>query len=168
MIAFASNSIFCRLALASDAIAPDTFTAVRLFSGMLMLLPIILFENKLTGKLLKLHNSEHKLLTFNLYNLWQPLMLFGYAIFFSLAYVQLDTGVGALILFSNGSDRDDVILSFSGEPGHSIRNTWLYNIVGRVGLSFISRSYRTTIERNYIDGVIRNLLGGLFAFGTKS
>jgi len=43
MLAFAGNSILCRLALEQGSIDPASFTSVRLFSGALML-SILLFS----------------------------------------------------------------------------------------------------------------------------
>lgn len=84
LIAFAANSVFCRLALRSGDIDPDSFTAIRLLGGALALLPLCL-------KPLKSRSSS---------GTWRGgLYLFVYAYLFSLAYVQLDAGVGALILF---------------------------------------------------------------------
>jgi len=40
--AFAANSIFCRLALRSGEIDPDSFTAIRLLGGSIFLLPFCL------------------------------------------------------------------------------------------------------------------------------
>ena len=37
LVAFAANSIFCRLALKSAAIDPESFTAIRLIGGALFL-----------------------------------------------------------------------------------------------------------------------------------
>ena len=82
MLAFAGNSILCRMALAGGAIDPWSFTALRLASGALVLLPFLRGERDATG--------------------WNPrsaLALFVYALGFSLAYVSLETGVGALLLF---------------------------------------------------------------------
>ncbi|MDD0841333.1 DMT family transporter [Pseudomonas sp. Gutcm_11s] len=84
LIAFAANSVFCRLALRSGDIDPDSFTAIRLLGGALVLLPLCL-------KPLKSGASR---------GTWRGgFYLFVYAYLFSLAYVQLDAGVGALILF---------------------------------------------------------------------
>lgn len=99
MIAFAANSILCRLALSTNAIGPVEFTAIRLASGILMLLPIILFRQPLKQISFIRNDDNRELLHIKLKNFYQSLSLFGYAIFFSLAYVQLDTAVGALILF---------------------------------------------------------------------
>lgn len=84
LIAFAANSVFCRLALKTGDIDPDSFTTIRLLGGALALLPLCLRPT--------LSRSPS--------GTWRGgLFLFVYAYLFSLAYVQLDTGVGALILF---------------------------------------------------------------------
>ncbi|MDH1262050.1 DMT family transporter [Pseudomonas sp. GD03944] len=84
LIAFAANSVFCRLALRNGDIDPNSFTAIRLLGGALFLLPLCLkpFRSGSLG------------------GSWRGgIHLFVYAYLFSLAYVQLDAGVGALILF---------------------------------------------------------------------
>jgi drug/metabolite transporter (DMT)-like permease len=83
LLALAGNSILGRLALVDGAIDPVGFTAVRLASGALILLPF-LRSKAARGQP------------------WQPisaLVLLAYALPFSLAYVTLDAGVGALLLF---------------------------------------------------------------------
>lgn len=86
MIAFAANSVLCRLALGQDSIDPTAFTAVRLLSGALVLSIILGFgKNKTTS------SGRGSWLA--------AVMLFLYAITFSFAYVSLTTGTGALILF---------------------------------------------------------------------
>jgi drug/metabolite transporter (DMT)-like permease len=85
MVAFASNSILCRLALEPGAIDAVTFTTVRLVSGALTLL-LISFS---TGRA-KSRGAG---------NWVSGAMLFAYAVCFSLAYVDLSIATGALILF---------------------------------------------------------------------
>lgn len=86
MLAFAGNSIICRLALRDNEIDPASFTAVRLASGALTLLLIFALTRR--GKSLGAHGG------------WpSALMLFFYAICFSYAYITLSAGAGALILF---------------------------------------------------------------------
>ena len=87
LIAFAANSILCRLALGGEAIDPVSFATLRLISGAVILLPLsrIVKEPGAKGGM-KLH--------------WRSgLALFVYAVAFSLAYVTLNAGIGALILF---------------------------------------------------------------------
>ena len=84
MLAFAANSVLCRLALGQALIDPATFTAVRIVSGVAMLWLIVIFmgrERKAAGS-------------------WRAACaLFAYAAAFSFAYISLSAGVGALLLF---------------------------------------------------------------------
>ena len=89
MVAFAANSIFCRLALFDSANSPVSFTLLRLFSGTILLLFFFF----------KVRSSEP--IKPNAKNSLAAITLFAYALFFSLAYVQLNTGTGALILFAS-------------------------------------------------------------------
>lgn len=88
LIAFAANSVLCRLALGNGAIDAASFTCIRLLSGAIALF-IILH--------IKRDNSE-----ISSKGSWlASFMLFIYAITFSYAYLSLDTGTGALILFGS-------------------------------------------------------------------
>ena len=85
MVAFAGNSLLCRLALGAALIDPATFTTVRVWSGAAILGLILLLRGRA--------NTRGG-------GGWQSaLMLFAYMIFFSFAYVSLGAGTGALILF---------------------------------------------------------------------
>ena len=87
LIAFAANSVICRMALKNDAIDPGMFTSIRLGSGALVLIILVLLS-KDNKKKIKSKGS------------WKSAaMLFMYAAAFSYAYVSLDTGIGALIIF---------------------------------------------------------------------
>lgn len=84
LLAFAANSLFCRLALREGAIDANSFTAIRLGSGALFL-----------AGLLYLKRSPRRPR-----GSWAgSLALLAYAWLFSIAYLQLGAGVGALILF---------------------------------------------------------------------
>ena len=84
LVAFAANSWLCRLALRGGAIDPASFTALRLGSGALVLAPIVRVLER---------GGERS-------GTWpSAVALFVYAACFSLAYVTLDTGTGALVLF---------------------------------------------------------------------
>ena len=86
MLAFAGNSIICRLALRDGAIDPASFTSFRLVAGAITLL--IIFGMTRSGQSLRSHGS------------WMSAVsLFLYAICFSFAYISLSAGTGALILF---------------------------------------------------------------------
>ncbi len=86
LVAFAGNSVLCRLALADSSIDAASFTTVRLVSGALALLIILTATSRGTRPAS--------------YGSWvSAAMLFLYAACFSFAYISLDTGIGALILF---------------------------------------------------------------------
>ena len=85
MVAFASNSLLCRLALKHTGIDPATFTLIRLLSGAIALWLIIK---------LRAPQAERK------EGSWlSALALFAYAAAFSFAYISLSAGTGALLLF---------------------------------------------------------------------
>ena len=84
MLAFAGNSLLCRLALQQSQLDAGSFTAIRLISGALVLW---LMARKFRGS----HAG-----TGNWPSAWA---LFIYAAAFSFAYVRLPTATGALLLF---------------------------------------------------------------------
>lgn len=86
LIAFAANSVLCRLALGNNVIDASSFTIIRLLAVAIVLFCIVLF-------------SKGKTSTTSKGSLLSSFMLFLYAITFSFAYLSLDTGTGALILF---------------------------------------------------------------------
>lgn len=93
LTAFAANSVLCRLALGEKSIDAASFTSIRLLSGAVVLLLIL----KLSS--LKLSNKDNVAPSRS--NWISALMLFTYATAFSYAYITLDTGTGALILFGS-------------------------------------------------------------------
>lgn len=86
MIAFAANSILTRMAIEGDFIDPSGFALVRVAAGALVL-----------GMLITLRGGGLPLL--NRARLPGAVSLTVYMIGFSLAYLTLDAGLGALILF---------------------------------------------------------------------
>jgi drug/metabolite transporter (DMT)-like permease len=84
MIAFASNSLLCRLALKQTGIDAASFTLIRLASGAVVLWLIV--------KMRKVSWREAG-------NWPSALALFTYAAAFSFAYLSLSAGTGALLLF---------------------------------------------------------------------
>jgi drug/metabolite transporter (DMT)-like permease len=91
LIAFAANSLLTRMALDSGFIDPLSFTTLRLSSGALALIPIGLLANA------RMAPRSAPTVTNGTWG--SGLALFAYAAAFSLAYVTLTTGTGALILF---------------------------------------------------------------------
>ena len=84
LVAFAANSILCRLAFERADIDAASFTSIRLLSGALALWLIVALRRSANG----------------IGGSWpSATALFVYAAAFSFAYVSLQTGVGALLLF---------------------------------------------------------------------
>jgi drug/metabolite transporter (DMT)-like permease len=84
MMAFASNSLLCRLALRQTAIDAASFTLVRIVSGAICLGIIALLTRRSSRPA---------------GNWLSALALFGYAALFSFAYLRLPAATGALLLF---------------------------------------------------------------------
>ena len=120
LVCFAANSILCRLALATRSIDPASFTAVRLASGAAVLALIVLASNKKPG---------------GAGNWISASMLFLYAIAFSMAYIGIKAGTGALLLF--GSVQATMI-AFSMAKGHHPRpQQWLGLLLAIGGLVYL-------------------------------
>jgi drug/metabolite transporter (DMT)-like permease len=84
MLAFAGNSLLCRVALRDTAIDAASFTTLRIAAGALTL-----------AILLRAHGARP-----SAGGSWLAgLMLFSYAAFFSFAYRDLSAATGALLLF---------------------------------------------------------------------
>lgn len=145
LLAFAANSLLCRLALRDDLIDPLSFTQIRLGAGAAALAPILLL-NARGRRLVRLRD-------------WRPAAaLFVYALAFSLAYVGLGVGAGALILFGTvqlsmvglgllKGDRPGPVgwlglgLAFAGlvwlvAPGLSAPPLWAAGLMGVSGLAW--------------------------------
>jgi len=84
MLAFAGNSLLCRVALRDTGIDAASFTTIRLVSGALMLWLIVRISHGA-------HSGRGDWLS--------ALALFVYAAGFSFAYVSLPAATGALLLF---------------------------------------------------------------------
>jgi drug/metabolite transporter (DMT)-like permease len=116
LVAFAGNSVLCRLALGARAIDAYSFTAVRLGSGALALLLLNIWRHPL-------HVRTNRS--------WRgALFLVLYALPFSLAYVRLDAGTGALLLFAT------VQLTMIGSglrSGERLRRFEWFGFVGALG-----------------------------------
>lgn len=91
LIAFAANSILCRLALGAEQIDAASFTIVRLLAGAVTL-AILLYCRQADSTFAKISAQGDWI---------SAVALFVYAAGFSFAYIELDTATGALILFAS-------------------------------------------------------------------
>ncbi len=85
MLAFAGNSLLCRLALGSELIDAASFTAVRVVAGAATL-----------GLIMAMRQSKRSRPSAD----WRSVLALSvYMVFFSFAYLSLSAGTGALVLF---------------------------------------------------------------------
>ena len=120
LVAFAANSVLARAALAEGAIDAAAFTAIRIASGAVVLALLLALRRQ---------NPMRQ-------GTWPAaLALLLYAVAFSFAYLSLDAGLGALILFGAVQ-----ITMFAGGimKGERPRlGRWLGMGLGLVGLSVL-------------------------------
>ncbi len=84
MVAFAGNSLLCRVALAASEIDAASFTLLRILSGAGILVALLVYQHK--GRSVG-------------GNWLSAFALFAYAAGFSFAYINLSAATGALVLF---------------------------------------------------------------------
>ena len=122
MLAFAANSVFCRLALGHGAIDAASFTLLRLAAGAVALQIICAVRGR-TGRA-----------AFRL-DVRSALALFLYAAAFSFAYRELTAGTGALLLF--GAVQATMIGTglFRGERPAAAE--WLGLVIALAGLGWL-------------------------------
>ncbi len=122
LVAFAFNSILCRMALRTGEADAAGFTAVRLVSGAIALIVISYFFSK--GK----RNSTRG-------NWVSAFFLFAYAICFSFAYIGLTAAAGALILFSSVQFTMIAVALFRGERPSGLE--WFGLLIAVAGLVYL-------------------------------
>ncbi len=122
LVAFAANSVLCRMALGESTIDASSFTVLRLLSGIVLLMVVL----KLTADK---ESTSAK-------GSWvSALMLFIYVIAFSFAYISLDTGTGALVLFGAVQITMILISVISGNRLHI--SEWLGVLIAFTGFVYL-------------------------------
>jgi drug/metabolite transporter (DMT)-like permease len=143
LVAFAANSVLCRLALGDHTIDAASFTVIRLISGAVTLVLI-----------LKLRANGDKPTSEN--NWVAILMLFLYAITFSFAYITLNTATGALIIF--GAVQMTMIL-ITLKSGHRLHVAeWLGVLIAFAGFVYL---VLPNVNSPSITGFILMMVAGI-------
>jgi drug/metabolite transporter (DMT)-like permease len=143
LIAFAANSVLCRLALANGNIDASSFTGIRLLSGAIALLLILSIKGNKQGVSSK--------------GSWtSSFTLFLYAITFSYAYLSLDTGTGALILFGSVQITMILLSIISGTRLHIIE--WSGFFIAFTGLVYL---VIPSITKPSVSGFILMTVSGM-------
>jgi drug/metabolite transporter (DMT)-like permease len=122
LVAFAANSLLCRLALGAAQIDAASYTSLRLVSGAAALWLIL----ALSGR-----SSSAK----KAGNWVSAAMLFLYAVAFSFAYLTLDVGTGALILFGAVQATMILVGFIEGHRPHSLE--WVGLVTAFAGLVYL-------------------------------
>lgn len=94
MLAFAGNSLLCRMALKQTDLDAVSFTSIRLLSGALVLWLIV----RLRGEPIL---PERRFANAKTGSWLAAMALFAYAACFAIAYISLPAGTGALLLFGS-------------------------------------------------------------------
>ncbi len=121
MLAFAANSLLCRLALGQELIDAASFTTVRVLSGAVTLALIVLLRRRGRDR----GKAD-----------WRTVaMLFTYMAFFSFAYLSLGAGTGALILF--GAVQLTMFIVALSEGEHFPLLSWAGLTLALLGLIYL-------------------------------
>jgi drug/metabolite transporter (DMT)-like permease len=121
MLAFAANSLLCRLALGAQQIDAASFTSVRIISGAMMM-----------GLLILPRARKNAFPGIN----WRSVSaLFAYMICFSIAYLSLPAGTGALILFAAVQLTMIMVALRSGESLPKL--SWIGLLLAVAGLVYL-------------------------------
>ncbi|MGL1934272.1 MAG: DMT family transporter [Fibrobacterales bacterium] len=128
LAAFAANSILCRFALSEPIIDPAYFTVIRLISGAvtLAILMLITTPRSISNTIASCMKPRYWL---------GSLFLFSYAALFSYAYLTLDTGTGALILFGTVQL---TMITFTIITQRTLKPTaWIGTLIAFSGLTYL-------------------------------
>jgi len=122
LFAFAANSIFARLALGEPSIDAASYTTIRLLTGALTLALIA-----------RCRRADSTVVSQSSWT--SAAMLFLYAVTFSFAYISLNTGTGALILFAAVQIAMIGIGLYGGERPSALQ--WLGLVIAIAGLIYL-------------------------------
>jgi drug/metabolite transporter (DMT)-like permease len=121
MVAFAANSLLCRLALGQGLIDAASFASVRVVAGAVLLAALAWPAWRKTG----LPRADAPAI----------LGLFAYLVLFAFAYISLSAGTGALILFGAVQVTMFAVALHSGERFR--RFAWLGLALAVAGLIYL-------------------------------
>lgn len=122
MVAFASNSLLNRLALAEAEIGPAGFALIRVISGAVVLLILVVLRSAPQDRWTRPNPVS-------------VLALTAYLAGFSFAYVSLDAGIGALLLFGGVQITMFGGAIFAAEPISRLR--WFGSLLAAGGLVWL-------------------------------
>ncbi len=143
LVAFAANSLLNRLALGRGIIDAASFSSIRLGSGAVAL---FLLRFSPTKKEMSLSEGN-----------WVSAMaLFLYAVTFSFAYINLNAGIGALILFGTVQVTMIIAALLLGERPHLLE--WIGLALALSGLIYL---ILPGLQRPSLSGALLMSLAGI-------
>jgi drug/metabolite transporter (DMT)-like permease len=123
MVAFAANSLLCRAALGGDLADAPSFTTLRLAGGAVALGLLV----RLRGRGISPRERS-----------WTaPVSLFAYAIGFSLAYLRIPAGTGALLMI--GAVQITMVVGGLAAGERPPAREWAGHLVSLAGLVILTR-----------------------------
>lgn len=142
LLAFAGNSILTRMALVDGSIDAANFAAIRLGAGALFLLVIV-------------RGASMKIPKINAISLWAAASLLVYMIGFSFAYLNLNAGLGALILFGVVQITMMIGAALTGKPFRPLQI--LGGVIAFCGLLILFQPSSTGFS--LVSGLLMTLAG---------
>ena len=127
LLAFAGNSVINRLALLQQSIDAGSFVAIRIISGAAAMF--------LIWWLVQRWQQPRITASLRRGSWWGASMLLLYAVAFSLAYRELETGFGALILFASVQMSMLLVSCYKGAKLSA--KEWLGSAIALLGLSYL-------------------------------
>jgi len=127
LLAFAGNSVINRLALLQQSIDAGSFVAIRIISGAAAMF--------LIWWLVQRWQQPRITASLRRGSWWGASMLLLYAVAFSLAYRELETGFGALILFASVQMSMLLVSCYKGAKLSA--KEWLGSALALLGLSYL-------------------------------
>jgi drug/metabolite transporter (DMT)-like permease len=161
LIAFAANSVLCRLALVDGGMSAANFTIIRLLSAIIVLVVVLFINHKITyvkgGHLIdeepKIHKNGNWLSSF---------LLFVYAATFSYAYASLDIATGVFIIFTVAQFIKLAARVVSGRKLHY--SEWIGISIAAIGFVYL---VKPLLNSPALQGVIYMTISGI-AWSTYS
>lgn len=141
LIAFAANSIICRLALVDQHIDPSYFTLIRLAAGAITLWLLVRIRYKRSD---------------SAGNWFSGLALFIYAAGFSFAYVTMSAATGALLLFGTVQM---TMLAYALQKGHKLQ--WLQKVGVLISILGLIALLWPSVEAPPILGAFFMIISGI-------
>lgn len=152
---FSTSSLLARAALINSSIDPISFTFFRLFFGSITLLAILYIKEKTLNLDMKKNWSS-------------SFMLFLYAIAFSFAYINLDAGLGALILFAT-VQLTTIIVGLIKKEKINFKKTVgiLLAFAGLIYLLFPSKDFELSLYHSFLM-IVSGIAWGFYTIYGKA